>query len=132
MNKAVSELLLAWRGLQTKKPPFVLKGDEAILEDKRCHPYRKFVDFINASEFGTEFSHKLHTGLYPCPYSGNVLKAKIYILTLNPGFSPLDYYAETYDSDTRKKRIRDLKQRKFDPDYPWPALNPKFCWSGGY
>jgi len=132
MNKAVSELLHAWRGLQTKKPPFILKGDEAIEESELCHPYKNFVDFINAPEFGTESPNKLHTGLYPSPYSGNVLKAKIYILTLNPGFTPMDYYAETYDENTKRKRIRDLKQRRLDPDYPWPALNPQFCWSGGW
>jgi len=132
MNEAASELILAWRGLQTKRPPYVLKGDETIRKEKLCHPYRNFGDYIKAPEFGTESAKKLHTGLYPTPYSGNVLKAKIYILTLNPGFSPLDYYAESYDSATRKKRIRDLKQRNFDPDYPWPSLNPKFCWSGGW
>lgn len=132
MNKAASELILAWRGLQTKKPPFILNGDETILEETLCHPFRNFNNFIKAPEFGIESAKKLHTGLYPSPYSGNVLKAKIYILTLNPGFNPLDYYAETYDSDTKQRRIQDLKQTGFDANYPWASLNPKFCWSSGY
>ena len=131
MNGAAKKLLAAWRGLKLKKPPFILNGDQILIERKLCHPYRTYRNYIRDPNFGSISPHKFHTGLLPVPYSGDILRAKIYILALNPGFGPLDYYAETYDADLRGAKVRAIRQKKFDSCYPWHALNPRYCWSGG-
>ena len=136
MNTALSELLRAWRSMMPlRQPPFILKGDEAIRDDKWCHPYGSYLDFIKDRDSGRaspSSNTKLHTGLIPIPYSGDIAKAKIYILALNPGFNPRDYYAEQFDHAHRQERIRQLEQRDLDPHFPWPSLNPEYCWSGNY
>lgn len=135
MNSSLSELLHAWRGLSLKKPPYVLKGDDAIPK-KWCHRYRNYRDFVRAYELDhvsdKKFCAKLHVGLLPIPYSGNIAEAEIYILGLNPGFDPQSYYAESYDVAFKRESVRQLHQERLDAKFPLCALNPKFCWTGGW
>jgi hypothetical protein len=131
MNNAAKELITAWRNLQLKKPPFILDDDRIHVEEKLCHPYRNYRDCVRNPDFGSISSTKFHTGLLPHPYSGDILRAKIYILALNPGFKPLDYYAQDNDADFWRAKVHTLQQRKLDIRYPWYDLNPKFSWTGG-
>jgi hypothetical protein len=78
------------------------------------------------------FCAKLHAGLLPVPYSGNITDAQIYILALNPGFGPQDYYAESYDVAFKRERVRQLHQERLDTKFPLCDLNPKFCWTSGW
>ena len=114
------------------RAPFVLPGDEVIIERGLCHPYRNYSDFIADPEFERASPTRFHTGLLPMPYSGNIAKAQIYILTLNPGFSPRGYYAESRGRGVRQDRICQLKQQNLDRAYPWSSLNPKHLWSADY
>jgi len=132
MNESTIELLAAWRGLKLTKPPYVLNGDHVLIEKGLCHSYGCFNDYISDRDFGNKSPHKLHTGLIPIPYAGDILKAKIYILALNPGFGPHDYYAESFDTDFCKARIQQLRQQHLNETFPWMDLNPLFCWHGGY
>jgi len=131
MDKSVKDLLSAWRGIPLTKPPYILEGDRI---EGFCHPYRCFTDYIRDPNFGdvSVSSNKFHSGLIPIPYSGNIQRAKIYILTLNPGFGPHDYYAESYDKSFRDARIQQLRQQKLDKDFPFMGLNPSFLWHSKY
>ncbi|HEY4760770.1 MAG TPA: hypothetical protein VIH42_09340 [Thermoguttaceae bacterium] len=131
MNKAASKLINAWRGLQIGKPPYILDGDEIIQDIGLCHPYSNFHEYIGSKEFGNELPKMFHTGLLPVPYSGNIIRASIYILGLNPGFGPLNYYEETFDKKFRQESTCQLKQMQLNHKYPWPWLNPVFSWTGG-
>jgi hypothetical protein len=71
----------------------------------------------------------LHVGLLPRPYSGRLATAKIFLLMLNPGLQPLDYYAEE-KRFVRRSIVRDIHQ-KLRGKYPFPSLNPKMSWLGG-
>ncbi|HMN16792.1 MAG TPA: hypothetical protein PKD03_04200 [Ignavibacteriaceae bacterium] len=130
MQNATKTLLEAWKKLDTKNPPFILPGDEEIIEHQQY--YKNYDDFIRNENFGFSSSTKFHTGLLPSPFSGNILTAKIFILALNPGFSTRDYYEETYNQEIIKKRKLRLKNIFSEVDYPWMSLNPKFAWTGGY
>ena len=129
MDKPATDLLSAWRGMSLTKPPYILAGDE--IEDY-CHPYRCFEDYIADPNFAYASPKKLHSGLIPIPYGGDILKAKIYILTLNPGFGPHDYYAESHDTAFRNARIQQLRQQRLDKAFPFMGLNPSFSWHSKY
>ena len=132
MNRFLSDLVNAWRQTPLRRPPFFLLEDKAILSNSFLHKFRNYKNFVNNPDFWTEQRDKLHTGLIPMPYSGDIKKAKIYVLALNPGFSPQDYYAETYDDELKRERIRELRQEKLDKDYPFHHLNPTYSWSSGW
>lgn len=132
MNKSAKDLLSAWRGINLSKSPFILNGDHILIEKGCCHSYSCFNDYISDSDFGIASPHKIHAGLIPIPYAGDILNANIYILALNPGFGPHDYYAESYNNEFRKARIQQLRQEHMDNLYPWSDLNPLFCWHGGW
>jgi hypothetical protein len=132
MKTALHELISAWRSMPLSTPPFVLPGDEAIVGNGRCYPYRTYADFISDPEFGRLSPTQFHTGLLPMPYSGDITRAQIYILALNPGFTPRDYYAESMDRSFRQERTCQLKQQNLDDKFPWSPLNPAHLWSSDY
>ena len=130
MHKAAKNLLEAWRSLNTSKPPYILPGDEII--NGYNHKCKNYKTFISDKNYGEIDSTKFHTGLLPVPYSGNILKAKIFILALNPGFSIRDYYEESYCRKIIRRRKQRLKDINSEKDFPWLSLNPEFAWTGGY
>lgn len=130
MHKAAKNLLNAWKSLDNSKPPYILPGDEVIRE--YTHKYKNYKTFISDKYYGDIESTKFHTGLLPVPYSGNILKAKIFILALNPGFSIRDYYEESHCKKIISKRKQRLKNINSEKDFPWLSLNPEFAWTGGY
>jgi hypothetical protein len=136
MDKSTKDLLSTWRGmLPLSKPPYILPGDEVLIRKGLYHSYSSFETYIDDPQFGKASPHKIHSvhsGLIPFPYDGDILKAKIYILTLNPGFVPDDYYAESHDRVFRDARIRCLQQEHLDKDFPFMNLNPRFSYHGGY
>lgn len=73
-----------------------------------------------------------HIGLLPQPYFGNLKSASIFILMLNPGLSPGDYYAEQRDPVFRRALIRSLRQENEGDEYPFIFLNPQFAWHPGF
>jgi hypothetical protein len=131
------ELLSAWRGISLSKPPYILDGDEILIKNEELRlSYSCFEDYYMRG-FNFKSPNKIHDGLIhdgliPIPYDGDILRAKIYILTLNPGFGPHDYYAESYDTAFRKAKIQQLRQQLMDETFPFFGLNPLFSWLGGY
>jgi hypothetical protein len=120
-----------WRSCSFRRAPFIFPDDKVLL-DKACEDHvrtiRKFRNYVRDDSFGIKPDKKLHLGLLPGPYSGNLAKARIFILLLNPGLSPLDYYAEQKRS-VRTAIIADIRQKK--GRYPFPSLDPNFSWLGG-
>jgi len=130
MEKSTNHLLKAWRGLSLTHRPYILAGDKIIKE--YCQPYKCFKDYVKKPDLATESPEKFHCGLIPVPYQGDIIKAKIYILALNPGFGPHDYYAESHDKAFRNARIQQLRQHGLDKDFPFMGLNPLFSWHSRY
>ncbi len=131
----VPPLIKAWRRLDTDTPPFVLKEDRPALSEMmesesgfhRIKDYRAFSesDLCHSRSDSTKF----HLNLFPCPYLGNVRQAKVYILTLNPGFGFIDYFALA-NRAFREAQINQLRQTYRNGKFPW--VDPQFCWAGGF
>jgi hypothetical protein len=132
MDTSLSELIGLWRQVGFSKPPYILHGDEALLEDEsRFYSYKTFQEFIGNRNFGLAKDNRFHLGLVPTPCAGNLRKASIYILALNPGFEPVDYYAESENPEFRRAKIRSLRQENDGDEFPFISLDPCFAWHSG-
>jgi hypothetical protein len=111
--------------------PHIFPGDEESLNVNNS-----FMDIFNFEDYTTRIDEiyenpaKMHLNLIPIPYLGNLQKAKIFILTGNPGLGPTDYEEEG-NKEIRQEFINNLHQENFS-EYPFFMLNPKFAWHGGY
>lgn len=85
-----------WNRLPLRTPPFIHLDDRQILEGKREDLSAKldFDTFVKSQRFGAFEDHRFHFSLVPVPYVGNLKKADIFILLLNPGFDFTDYFGE--------------------------------------
>lgn len=131
------ELLQAWKEWEKSEPPFVLEADRQLLSGNRSmlateRSYTKWEDVYSGADFGKPGDRKLHLGLVPHPFCGDLRNARVYLLMLNPGYGPHDYFAELEIPDYTEAAKKNLKQTFDEDDYPFFLLNPKFAWTGGY
>jgi hypothetical protein len=120
-----------WSRFRLGKAPFVHPEDEgAVL----TYPHDNFTaveQLINSDRFGYEGS-RLQLGLVPAPYAGDLARADIFILMLNPGLSTVDLYGEGGVPGYRDAMLRTLHQELSNEEFPFIHLNPRYCWSGAY
>jgi hypothetical protein len=96
MHDARSELIEYWNNEEIlNAQPFIHPHDA---KDGKIHIHghysiKNYSEVLAHQDFG-RFQHKMHFGLTPEPYVGDIRNAKVFILLLNPGFSVLDYYGE--------------------------------------
>lgn len=128
-------LLSTWARWRPREPPFVLDEDrEILLGERPSHPrviYRSWREAHSQPDFGEPGDRRLHLGLLPIPFTGAVSDADIYVLLLNPGLGPTDYYGEYERPDFRRYRLMTLRQ-EFGRALPFGELDPRFAWHGGY
>jgi hypothetical protein len=118
-----------WRsGLHKERIPYIHTGD-SILKTHPYYSYYSYDAFIKDQAFG-DVDHRFHLNLFPAPYSGSIEHAKIYILMLNPGFAPIDYYAQQYCSPFFAAIKNDVYQEE-KREFPFTYLDPEFAWTGG-
>lgn len=127
----VPEIVQRWRECDLAAPPYLFPEDSADSLQGLATTHRSFEDYIRSEDYGPGSDHKLHTGLLPVPYAGNLDRATIFILMLNPGFSPGDYYAEE-QPEFRDAHIRNLRQENAEDAYPFHFLDPRFSWHPGF
>lgn len=129
------DLVEAWENWQPESAPFVLDDDLPMLgshENSRVNvTHRSWRDAIRASDFCAPGDSRLHLGLLPQPFFGDIRHASIYILLLNPGLGPTDYYGEYEVPEYRATLLANLKQQ-FRDALPFPFLDPRFAWHGGF
>lgn len=135
MSDALS-LVEAWRGFSPCKGCNLLEGDERLLQPHKgrrlAHRCASFEEYIQDPDFTASDARRLHLGLLPVPFMGNLASARIFILMLNPGFDELDYFAEDSSREFRTALLDSLYQRIRPDDFPMVCLNPRFSWHGGY
>lgn len=89
-------LLDTWARWRPRKPPLVLDEDREILfsdrSAKHLVTYSGWRDALVRPDFGAPDDRRLHLGLLPTPFVGSLLDADIYVLLLNPGLGPMDYF----------------------------------------
>jgi hypothetical protein len=128
-------LLSSWARWRPNGPPFVLDEDREYLLSTRSASHivtsSSWRQAYTRPDFGAPGDHRLHLGLLPVPFIGSLAEADIYILLLNPGLSPTDYFGEYEREDFRRHRLQTLRQR-FGRTLPFGMLDPRFSWHGGY
>lgn len=141
MTSHLDNLIVAWKAFHTSQAPYVLEEDRPVLDqwDKKrsrkpsssaYHPAQNWADYTNAPDFGAPHDSRLHTGLLPMPFMGNLSEAKIFILMLNPGVGPHDYFGEYKVPEYREALLANLRQDAHPDGFLF--LDPKFSWHGGY
>jgi hypothetical protein len=131
-----NELINFWQACKLAAPPFAHPDDLPILRQR----YGRLIDvepvnfdtFIAGPRFGDFNDHRLHLSLLPVPYEGDLSRAEIVILLLNPGFSYADYWAETNRPEFRQRLKDNLRQSFGGVEFPFLGLDPQFCWHGGF
>jgi len=123
------ELIRTWRQLDTRHRPYVLPGDDRVLRDTDCFRCASWAAYCANPNFGAVESGHFHVDLLPVPFAGRLDRASVFVLLLNPGFGPHDYFAESKVRAFREMRIANLRQSaaaRFD------YLSPDFSWHGGF
>lgn len=87
-----------------------------------------WASFKSEYDFG-KTDGRLHLGLLPIPFMGNLDKASIFLMMLNPGVGPDDYYAEYNVPEFRDALLRNLRQEE---NNTFVCLDPRFSWHGGF
>ena len=129
------DLVSAWRTVDVDScGPLILECDRKILKRRqRSELDVCYASWKDASRcLGGKDGNKLHLDRIPIPYVGDLSKASIFILTLNPGHELADYYFEFEDDAYRQALVNNLKQENLDPKFPFFYLNPQFSTTGGY
>lgn len=125
-------LIEGWRNCNLESLPYLFPDDEKhFLGFSDSKTYHSFDEYVASSEFGIP-DINLHLGLLPLPFAGNLEKASIFILMLNPGLSAGDYFAEQRVVEFRNAHIRSLRQENADDEFPFIFLNPAFAWHPGF
>jgi len=132
-------LVQAWKKCRTKEPPFIFPGDEVLLSPRlkdKVSTHRSFKYFIKQATKGDYAGYRaelnrLQLGLIPFPYMGDLRKASIFILMLNPGFNAKHHFAEA-NPNFRKALVKNLYQRNLNKEFPFMSLNPQFAWHSDY
>src|SRR5258708_18252783 len=136
MTRTPPGLLEEWAQWQPSSPPFVLDADMKWLASARCarsvlitHTWEQSV---SADDFGAPGDTRLHLGVLPQPFFGVLRRASIFILLLNPGVGPSDYYGEHKVPEFRSAMLRNLTQQFAPSEVPFLFLDPRFSWHGGF
>lgn len=135
-TSAKLDLLEAWAAWQPNGPPFLFDDDRDRLASPRssraCVCFNSWHAAFTDPSFGQLNDRRLHVGLLPHPYCGDLRRASIYLLMLNPGLGPWDYYGEYEVPDYGASLIANLKQDFTASSYPFLFLDPQFSWHGGF
>jgi len=125
-----------WNRCPLDHPPFVHPEDKRLV--RRCapellrRPISSYEGFVRSKRFGDFDDHGFHFSLLPAPYAGDLIRAKIFLLMLNPGFKMADYCAEFQMPIFRQRAIANLKQRSKAADFPFLFLDPELSWHTGF
>lgn len=133
---SVMNLLDAWANWKPDLAPFVLEGDRALLNSQQSARAivnrRSWQQASQSIDFCAPGDRRLHLGLLPQPFFGDVRSASIYVLLLNPGLGATDYYGEYEVPEYRSALLANLKQEPRRGATPFLYLDPHFAWHGGF
>lgn len=134
--QTMSMLIKGWRSCSRSRMGQIYPDDKDVLKEKdenRCC-FRSLQKYT-VDEFGQIAQGngtRLHLGLTPVPYMGNIATASIYILMLNPGLKHSDYFAEQSSAAFRLALANNLHQKNLSQEFPFMLLDPQFSWHSGF
>lgn len=124
-----TSFLEAWAAFDSGKAPYVLKGDEDLLRRPDAfvvHP--GWAEYARSGDIDLGEDRRYHLGLLPQPFHGKVRTASVYVLLLNPGLNPGDYFAEARQPEFRAALAKQLRTA----DEPFLFLQERFAWHPGF
>ena len=108
----MNELVQFWRECDLAQPPYIHKQDKPFIEAAQSIGVTNLSDhraYIAHPTFGDENDSSLHLSILPVPYQGNLSKADIFIVLLNPGLGVSDY--QTGEDELHAEHIRSIRTR---------------------
>jgi hypothetical protein len=127
------QLMTEWHNWLPTCAPFLLEGDAPAvnaLSNTCCH--LNWSEAIVDDGFGRPGDIRFHVGLLPQPFLGDLRRASVYILSLNPGLDPTDYFGESRVPEYRNALLANLKQQFDSNRLPFVFLDPQYSWHGGF
>jgi len=118
-------LLKFWDEAPLNIAPYVHPKDR-IHQNHVQSGVSSYAEYVRAFENGTLKKAAFHLSLLPQPYFGDLENAEIVILTINPGLSACDYYAEENSPEFKNELIASIRQEKREHIF----LDPKWAWTG--
>jgi hypothetical protein len=129
------ELLQAWAAWCPGSPPHTLDADRMALTSSKSADsvtiIRSWKEAFEDGNFPFRGDTKLHLGLLPQPFCGDLRRASVFVLSLNPGLEPPDYYGEYKVPAYRSALLNNLKQESFG-SIPFFFLDPQYSWHSGF
>lgn len=128
-TNSYDEWIRGWVRCVQSGPPYRFPDD--AIDDAEHISLADHRAFIKSDVFGRRDDTRLHLGLIPQPYIGNLKAARLILLSLNPGLNPGEY---AYDKNEiyRQTLIHNLEQKLGPHDFPFIFLNPEFAWHSGF
>lgn len=128
------DLLGTWKEWAPSSRRLILKQDEKPLLQKpdQSVVIHGWKEYVKHPKFSARKDKSFHLALIPKPFVGNLQNASIYILLLNPGLSPTDYYGEFEVKGFRSVLLNSLKQKWSGNQMPFLFLDPKYSWHEGF
>ena len=130
------DLLSEWRKWNSNSFPHMLEADANVLKspliEEHVAKHPSWDEAMQAHDFCKPDDTRLHLGLLPTPFMGDMCNASIYVLMLNPGLSPCDYYGEYQISPFRQAVLANLRQEQLKGVMPFISLDPQFAWHSGF
>jgi len=136
MSANLLEVWAAWRPVER---PYILPGDNEAIDLLRAkgrirptyNSWQEYQELLKSGLIRDRPPYdQLDLSLLPHPFCGNLETAKIIALTLNPGLSHLDVFAEfeTRHQDALRRCLRGDHQS----EKPFLYLDPQFAWHDAY
>ena len=121
------DLLNEWSKWNPDSYPYMLEADAQFLKSHQseiCFCPERNPDFCSNDM-------RLHLGVLPTPFMGDMLNASVYVLMLNPGLDKRDY---EWDEKPcyREAVLASLKQERLEGTLPFLFLDTKFAGHAGF
>jgi len=120
-----------WRRWAPSSPPYVLDDDRSASAITRSVLHTSWESAHRSDDFASGGDSRLHLGLLPVPFIGNLATADIVVLLLNPGLSAGDYFGE-YEVPAFRQALLDNLRQVGNDDHPFFYLNPAYGWHSGF
>ncbi|HKD99676.1 MAG TPA: hypothetical protein VKE69_01595, partial [Planctomycetota bacterium] len=137
VDRSGEELLRVWATWTPSPPHLVLAEDQDVLrslydDESAVVTFDGWKETYRDEQFGALGDRRLHLSLIPQPFFGDLARASIFVLLLNPGVGPHDYYGEFEVPAFRDALLANLRQEFPPGSVPFVFLDPQFSWHGGY
>ena len=129
-------LLSEWAEWKADLPPYFLASDAPLLLSERSAratiTRASWPEAYTADDYCAPGDTRLHLGLIPQPFFGDLRRATVFLLLLNPGLGPDDYFGGYKVPGFRDALLRNLKQEFPAESQRFIFLDPQFSWHGGF